>query len=115
MRETQPQPERKADSVEVGVQAQAPTEREEMCDHICLKPASHVGESPHFYGYELPSPRRGPVVGYIVLTLTHGRWCDDWDGEVHPDIDAATVAYDAACDSLGHEACRLVDLRQVRP
>ncbi|MFN2591500.1 MAG: hypothetical protein ABR532_01530 [Candidatus Dormibacteria bacterium] len=28
------------------------------CDHICLKDDGHVerGE-PHFYGYELPSPR----------------------------------------------------------
>jgi hypothetical protein len=30
------------------------------CDHICLKDEGHVerGE-PHFYGYELPSPRQG--------------------------------------------------------
>lgn len=31
------------------------------CDHICLKDAGHVerGE-PHFYGYEIPSPRVPP-------------------------------------------------------
>jgi hypothetical protein len=31
---------------------------EPMCDHICIRDAGHVerGE-PHFYGYELPSPR----------------------------------------------------------
>jgi hypothetical protein len=35
-----------------------PAQRRPMCDHICLKDDGHVerGE-PHFYGYELPSPR----------------------------------------------------------
>lgn len=31
---------------------------ERRCDHICLLADGHVG--PHFYGYELPSPRAVP-------------------------------------------------------
>ena len=55
-------------------------ERRPMCDHICLKDDGHVerGE-PHFYGYELPSPRADRVALENVealLRVVEGNYYD---------------------------------------
>lgn len=46
--------------------------------------------------------RKKPV-GWIVLTMTHGRWCDDWDAEVH-DTRAAGIAALGDARAAGEEA-----------
>lgn len=59
------------------------------------------------------------ALGYIVLTQTVGRWCDDWDGEVHPDREAGDAALAEAGRALGPDQCLLavlhpaVDLRPL--
>jgi hypothetical protein len=41
--------------------------------------------------------RRAPgTLGFIVLVFDKGRWCDDWDGEVHPTLAAGNDALCAA-------------------
>lgn len=63
--------------------AQVP-ERTPKCDHICLKDDGHVerGE-PHFYGYELPSPRQAvdelsnlAPAYFRLLAEDDGTWAD---------------------------------------
>ncbi|MFC0504265.1 hypothetical protein [Micromonospora costi] len=41
--------------------------------------------------------------GFIVLIRENDRWCDNWDGEVHPDQAAGSAALDVA-RSAGYEA-----------
>ena len=71
-------------------QAQVTGPRPPRCDHICLKEADHDG-TPHFHGYELPSPRRSladdPAAVERALRLslqqdgTHPDELEDqWDG-----------------------------------
>lgn len=47
-------------------------------------------------------------VGYLVLTVTHGLWRDDWDGVVHLDISDAqrehVAAVKAGCTAMIVEA-----------
>jgi hypothetical protein len=46
----------------------------------------------------------GDQAGFIVLTKTHAKWADDWDGELHPDLahgaDAVRAARAAHCEAV---------------
>ena len=64
---------------------QAAMGREEpRCDHICLRDDGHVerGE-PHFYGYELPSPRS--LDKYLRRIMASPGWSGSVVIEVTPD------------------------------
>lgn len=50
----------------------------------------------------VPSTPPTPL-GYIVLVREHDQWKDDWDGEVHPTLEAGMTSLNEALDS-GWEA-----------
>ncbi|MFF5228435.1 hypothetical protein [Dactylosporangium sp. NPDC000521] len=55
----------------------------------------------------------GAVLGWIVLYRAEGRWCLDFDGEVHPTRERADEALGLAVDG-GHRAV-LVEASWVQP
>ena len=58
--------------------------------------------------------RRSAPLGYVVLTAQPDEtWRDDWDGEVHATPEAAASAFAEACDALGPDFCKLVELHEV--
>lgn len=65
-------------------------------------------------GHEAPErfPLHGEVAGYIVLTRTPiGSWADDWDGEVHPTLDAGRASL-RECSQAGW-TCILTEAKRV--
>lgn len=70
----------------------------------------HVDFDDFTFGFPV-LPAEGESVGFIVLTETQGRWCDDWDGIVHTTYQEGQEALRAA--SAVGVTCFLVECHRV--